>query len=262
MSQTNEIQVAHAREVTLKILDIKRKMASDFIELGRLFKDVRDNKLWELEGAETFNAYIAETGFDKTTVYKFIRVCETFVDKYKVDSNRLEEAGWVKLAKVAPHVDDNNYEVMLDIAENNSLSDIDAELVKQHYIVKKETDSQFVTCPYCHRSFIPTKRQDKQFSMDDYKKVISAYEEAKETKFTGKEYDPIMQSVKTMFLNGRTVQQIVATIEWLKDNAEYEWSMKTVTNKIAEILPKLDLLPQKELNSEDENLLRQSGINI
>jgi hypothetical protein len=52
----NDLQVNHAREVTLKIVDLKKRVASDFIELGKLFKDVRDNRLWEIEGAETFNS--------------------------------------------------------------------------------------------------------------------------------------------------------------------------------------------------------------
>lgn len=144
----NEIQINHAREVTFRIIDLKKRIVSDFVELGKLFKDVRDNKLWEIEGAESFNSYIAESGFDRTSVYKFIGIVEKFVDKYNVESIRLEDAGWAKLAKIEPHVNDKNYEKMLDLAENNSLSDIDEELVRQKYIVRKENFVEF-QCPMC-----------------------------------------------------------------------------------------------------------------
>lgn len=256
----NDIQINHAREVTLKIIDLKRKIASDFIELGKLFKDVRDNKLWEIEGAEGFNSYVAESGFDKTSVYKFIGIVEKFIDKYGVESIRLQDAGWAKLAKIEPHVDDNNYQVMLNMAENNSLSDIDKELVEQHYITKKETESQFVTCPYCHKSFMPLKRQDVIFKQEDYTKVIDVYKKVKDIQLNGKEYEPLQQAIKTMFMNGRTPDQIIKSIEWLGDNAEYEWTLNTLKSKIPEILSKIGYKPKKQMSESDLKLLKGVGL--
>lgn len=138
----NEIQINHAREVTLKIIDLKRKTASNFVELGRLFKDVRDNKLWEIEGAESFNSYVSESGFERSTAYKMILVYEKFFEGVSVDSNQqIAEIGWTKLAKVAPKVTEDNKEKMLEIAQL-SLSDIKTEL-------SGECDHEWKTIEVC-----------------------------------------------------------------------------------------------------------------
>jgi hypothetical protein len=250
---TNELQtVDHARSLTLRLIELKKQVGEDFVEAGRIFKEIKENKLWELEGAGSFNSYIAEIGYDRTSAFKMIQVYEVFFEDKSVDSNQqLIDAGWVKLAKLAPHVDENNYEVMVDLS-TNSLSDIDKELVRQNYIIRKETDADFVECPYCHKSFVPLKRQDKTFAKEDYTRVIESYQKAKDIELKGKEYEPVQQSIKTMFMNGRTPDQIIMTIEWMQDNAEYEWTINTVKNKIAEIISKVGpkAEPKTELDKE------------
>ena len=260
----NKIQPTdHARAITLKLVELKNRATEDFAQAGGLFKDVKDNELWKLEGAESFNSYVSEIGYDRTTAFKMIQVYEKFFEGKSVDSNQqLIEAGWVKLAKVAPHTDERNYEVMVEMAENNSLSDIDAELVKQHYITRKENDSQFVECPFCHKAFVPAKRQDTSFKQEDYTKVIDAYKKAKEIELQGKEYEPVQQAIKTMFMNGRSVEEIIKAIEWMKDHADYEWTISTVKNKIAEILSRIGYKKRGPISTNERELLENAGINI
>lgn len=89
------------------------------------------------------------------------------------------------------------------------------------------------------------KRKDITFKSEDYKKVIAKYEKLKGVKFQGREYEPIQQEVKTMFLSGRQAKDIVACMEWFAEMAakgekNYEWTanwtIKTVRFKIAEFL--------------------------
>ncbi len=253
--------VDHARKLTLRLIEIKRGVSQNYIEAGKIFKEIRDNRFWELEGAESFNSYIAEIGYDRTSAFKMIQVFENFIEGKSVESiQQLSDVGWAKLSKVAPHVDENNYKYMLELVEGNSLSDIDKELVRQHYITKKEGETEFVECPYCHKSFVPVKRQDKSFPQIGYTRIIETYKKVKEIELQGKEYEPIQQSIKTMFLNGRTPDEIIGAIEWLGDNAEYEWTIHTLKNKIAEILPKFTVKKQT-MSEEDKRLLKGVGIN-
>lgn len=259
--ENNSSLVDHAHKLDQRVKNLRYSIDNGFLDLAKTLKEIRDKKLYLQLNIETFESYIAqpELAFDRGTVYKFIDILETFVDKHNVAPERLLEAGWTKLSKVIPYTDENNYESMLEKATSLSRSDLDKDLVEQGFITKKEGEPQTVSCPYCHKDFIPTKRQDKSFAQEDYQKIIYRYEEIKEIKFEGKEYDPIMQSIKTMFMNGRTSEQIIATMEWLDENAEYEWTIHTIKNKIAEILPQLDTRPKRQLSEEDKQLLQRSG---
>lgn len=256
--------VDYAHKLDNRIKNLRYSIDNGFLDLAKSLKEVRDKKLYKQLNIDTFESYIAqpELAFERRSVYNFIEIYENFVEKYNVHPDALLEAGWTKLAKVLPYTNEDNHQIMLEKAKTLSRSDLDKDLVEQGYITRKEFEPQFVTCPFCHKDFVPTKRQDKSFSQIDYNRVIKAYEKAKETKFTGKEYDPIMQSVKTLFLNGRTPEQIIAVIEFLSDQDEFSWTIHTIKNKIAEYLPKIEIKPKKELSEEDKNLLRRSGVRI
>jgi len=257
----NEIITAdYAHKIDQRIKNLRYSIDSGFLDLAKSLKEVRDEKLYKLLNMETFEAYIAqpELAFERRSVYAFIQIYETFVEKYNVHPDALLEAGWTKLSKIIPYTNDKNHDQLLEKATSLSRSDLDEELVEQGYITKKEQETQYVECPFCHKVFHPTKRAEETFKKEDYTKVIQKYEEIKETKFEGKEYDPIMQSIKTMFLNGRTPEQIMATMEFMAEQDEYSWTIRTIQNKIAEILPQLDL--PKEASAEDKRLLKGVGI--
>jgi len=254
------ITADYAHNLTDEIVLLKRKGDAITIEITKRLKEVRDKKLWELEGDHSFFAYLArpEIGFDRTTVLKWIQIYETLIEQHSLAPVRVEEIGVSKLAMVIPYMNEHNYEVMVELAENNSRSDIGEELVRQNYVTKKENDSVFMECPFCHKSFVPVKRQDKSFKQEDYTKVIDAYKKVKEIEIHGKEYEPLQQAIKTMFMNGRTPDEIIKSIEWLGDNAEYEWTLNTLKGKIPEILSKMGYKPIKELSESDKKLLANS----
>lgn len=134
-SKTIEI----ARSFTNRLIEIKRDTTNNFLEAGAIFKQVRDNKLYKVEGYETFESYVADMGYERSTAYKMILVYEKFGN---VDSNQqIAEIGWTKLAKVAPKVTEDNKEKMLEIAQL-SLSDIKTEL-------SGECDHEWKTIEVC-----------------------------------------------------------------------------------------------------------------
>ena len=254
-SKSSLVEYSHL--ITQEIIEIRNRGEGLIFELAKRLKEVRDKQLWKLNSYESFHAYIAqpEMAFDRRTVLYWIQIYETFIEKYARHPDSVAKIGWTKLAKVIPYVNEHNYEYMLELAESNSRSDIDKELVKQHYISKKEYEPENIECPFCHKVFQPIKRKESHYPQEDYNRVIKAYEKAKETKFEGKEYDPIMSVIRTMFFNGRTPEQIIATIEFMANQDEYDWTINTVRNKIAEILPKIE--PKEEMTEFERRWKKQ-----
>ncbi len=80
--------------------------ANNLIELGKLFKQVRDEKLYKLLGADSFRGYCGfpEISFGRSTIYSFIYVYELFILKLKYDSNYLSKIGHRKLQVISPVV--------------------------------------------------------------------------------------------------------------------------------------------------------------
>ena len=250
-------KLQHADEyyqITQEIIQIRDKGEVLIYELAKRLKVIRDKELWKTGGYESFYSYLAqpEMSFDRRSVLFWIQIYETFIEKYALNPGTVNKIGWTKLARIVPHVTDDNYKYYFEKAKTLSRSDLERELVEHHLITLREPEIQHVECPKCHYVFNPKKRREVSFNQEDYNQVIRKYEEVKETKFEGKEYDPIMQAVKTMFLNGRTPEEIIATIEFLGDQDDYSWTINTVVKKIAEILPQLNIKkePMSELDKE------------
>lgn len=257
----NKLAIDYHR-ITEEIIEIRNKGENLIYELAKRLKRVKDEELWKIGDHESFYSYLAqpELAFDRRTVLFWIQIYETFIEKYALNPDSVAKVGWTKLAKVIPYVDENNHKYMFELAESNSRSDIDKELVKQKYITKSEPHAEFTDCPYCGKSFEVKSRREQQFAQSDYKDIIDKYIEVKEIQPKGNEYAPIQQAIKSMFMNDRTPEQIIATIEYLGEQEEYEWTINTVKNKIAEILPMLNLKPMKPMSEEDMRLLRGVGL--
>ncbi len=256
------VSADYAHKIDQKIKNLRYSVDNSFLDLTKSLKEVRDKKLYEILGMTTFESYIAqpEIALDRGNVYKFIAIYETYIETYGVAPERLLEAGWSKLSKTIPYTNEHNYEAMLEKATTLSRSDLDKDLVEQGFVTHKEPEVIYHQCPYCHKVSMVDRRSDMAFPQEDYKKIIDVYMEAKELKLQGNEYAPIQQSIKSMFMNGRTVDQIIKTIEWHKDNAEYEWTMNTINNKIAETLSKIGYQPKKEMSELDKKLMRKAQI--
>lgn len=106
--------------------------ASNLIELGKLFKEVRDEKLYKLLGADTFKEYCGfpEISFGRSTIYSFIYVYELFILKLKYASDYLSKIGHRKLQIISSVVtselgkDLEDTDFWLDNAEVLSESDL------------------------------------------------------------------------------------------------------------------------------------------
>jgi len=88
-------------------------------------------------------------------------------------------------------------------------------------------------------------RRDTSFKKDDYNAVLEAYQRFRGITLQGKEFDPVMQDIKTMFMSKRTKEEIIFFMEWLAEKAASDdkkwvwcknWTIKTVRIKLPEFL--------------------------
>lgn len=99
-----------------------------------------------------------------------------------------------------------------------------------------------------------TREPVKRFPKEQYDKVLSAFMRCKEIELLGAERNVALRATKTMFQSGRTVEQIIQCMEWLKSvqgDPDYAWArlwtMWTVQKKLPEFLAgKLQTKPKLE----------------
>jgi len=81
----------------------------------------------------------------------------------------------------------------------------------------------------------PTKRKDFSFKKEDYEKVLKEYQRLRGITLQGKEFEPVLQTIKTMFMSKRSVKDIIGCMEWLAQGSEEwmsGWTIRTVRMKI------------------------------
>lgn len=88
-------------------------------------------------------------------------------------------------------------------------------------------------------------RKSFTFSKKDYDEILEKYQQLKGIQLQGKEFEPVMQNIKTMFMSQRSVKDIIACMEWFAEKAETEdreyfwtknWTIKTIRLKLPEFL--------------------------
>jgi len=102
----DEKELNQAEEVHKEILARTYITAGNLLELGKLFKKIRDEKLYRLLGAETFGEYCGfpEISFGRSTVYSFVHTYELYVLKLGFKAKQLSKIGHRKLQIISPLV--------------------------------------------------------------------------------------------------------------------------------------------------------------
>lgn len=84
----------------------KVAIAQNMFEMGKLFKEMRDNKYYKYHGYDTFEEYIGvpELGLKRSTVYSLIQKYELYVQQLDISINLLYQIGHAKLQIINPVV--------------------------------------------------------------------------------------------------------------------------------------------------------------
>jgi len=96
------------------------------------------------------------------------------------------------------------------------------------------------------------RRKDITFKNELYIPVLEEYQRLKGITLQGKEFEPIRQGIKTMFMSGRTPEQVIAAMRDVAKRDYCDWTINTVKMKLPEIISKLGLSPQ--INREQNEL--------
>lgn len=97
--EINPVKQGKAEDVHKEILVRTIVTANNLLELGRLFKEVRDEKLYKLLGADSFKEYCAypEIPYARTTIYSFIGIYEKYILKLEIPHDTVARVGHWKL---------------------------------------------------------------------------------------------------------------------------------------------------------------------
>jgi len=96
------------------------------------------------------------------------------------------------------------------------------------------------------------KRKDMTFKKEWHDQVLKEYQQLKGITLQGEEFKPIRQAIKTMFMSGRTPEQVIAAMRNVAKRGYCEWTINTVKMKLPEILPKIG--SSSQVNREQNEL--------
>ena len=114
-----------------KVLEMESEARSLYLKMGEMLYNIREERLYE-PSWESWDEYTLEfKDLSKSSVSKIISIYQTFILKYAVSPEKLQNIGWTKLYSLIP-VSTTKKEAMEWIKKADVLtrSDIDKELLE------------------------------------------------------------------------------------------------------------------------------------
>lgn len=126
---TQELEV-RARDNKEQIHQAVYNVRANFLLLGKLLKENRDNALWKLE-YDSFESLLGDPsiGLKRSTAYGLIQIVELYLEKLGVPAERILGIGNAKLLAIAPVVESDK-EGWLAQAEQLSKSDLKIQIAE------------------------------------------------------------------------------------------------------------------------------------
>jgi predicted nuclease of restriction endonuclease-like RecB superfamily len=108
------------------IISVRRNLGISSLRLAYLLKRVKDKKLYEDWGANSFEEAIADPdiSISRSTAYGLLQVWDTWVEKYRLEPEKVAQIPYDKLLIVAPMVEDSNHLEMFENARVLSRADL------------------------------------------------------------------------------------------------------------------------------------------
>lgn len=112
------------------VVNGKETIVAGLLSIGEGLYWIREMDGYHELGYDSFTAYLGspDVGMSRQYAYSFMKVYETFGLQLPCSPERLEPIGVNKLYMIADHVDEDNVDEMLAMAEGNSMSDLDKYL--------------------------------------------------------------------------------------------------------------------------------------
>lgn len=108
------------------IISVRRNLGISSLRLAYLLKRLKDKRLYEDWGANSFEEAIADPdiSISRSTAYGLLQVWDTWVEKYKLEPEEVAQIPYDKLLIIAPMVEDDNHEEMFENAKALSRADL------------------------------------------------------------------------------------------------------------------------------------------
>lgn len=104
-----------------KIDDVADLIGNNFVELARLLRELHD------EDPETFFSVVEKLGLSQRKAYYLIKIDRTFRN-LPIPPDRLHRIGWTKLQLIAPHVTQETWIELIELAETRTVHQLEAIL--------------------------------------------------------------------------------------------------------------------------------------
>lgn len=129
----------NAYRVEQLIRDLKTQIGRNFLAMGKLLKEVRDNRYYLELGHSSMSAWLSEISISASWAWNFIDIYEVFIVQYQLDENRVLEIDYTKLSSIIPIIREHPEEMETWMTAAESLRRIDLQKeIKQYHISEKQ----------------------------------------------------------------------------------------------------------------------------
>lgn len=110
------------------LLDTSKNLADDYVSLAEMLKEVSENKYHRKWGYGSFHDYLDQELDIRPRKGDFLVAIARTVENLALSWEEISGIGWRKLGAVYPIMDSDNYEELLEIAQNKSLPEVTEEV--------------------------------------------------------------------------------------------------------------------------------------
>lgn len=117
------------------------------LQLGEWLKEIRDDRLHEVLGSETFLGYLGGLHFSQASGYNAIRIYERYSEQFQLSAKIITEIPQRRLIDMLPVITKKNKDEWLEKAKVLSSSDLKIEIDEASG--KKPRQIRPRKCGYC-----------------------------------------------------------------------------------------------------------------
>lgn len=129
-----------ARRLENDLLELRRRMGRNFLEMGKILKVIRDKEYYRELGYDTVTEWLSspDVAISASWAWNFIAIYEIFMERHKLEPDRILDISYNKLTQIIPVVrkSPDQIEDWLNKAEVLRRIDLQKE-IKEHRIEKR-----------------------------------------------------------------------------------------------------------------------------
>ncbi|MFA5453273.1 MAG: hypothetical protein WC248_06850 [Candidatus Methanomethylophilaceae archaeon] len=140
--------------ISQKVIQAKQDLTRNYLVLGGLLSEVRENELWAHDDYTSFEAYLADPDIcmSISTASRMINTFEVFIKHYEIGVEEMQKIDYSKVTEILPVV---KRKTMTRPEVINLLSEIRDMTVRDIRIHRKEVDG--IRADECEHDWVERK---------------------------------------------------------------------------------------------------------